>query len=115
MDLSLAVASVGARTVLRVAGEVDVSSAPELQDKLADLIDSAGAVLVVDLAGVTFIDSTGLGVLVGARNRASELGGSISVVVTSDRVLKLFRITGLDAVFEVHPSIEAAVAGDAQR
>lgn len=115
MDLSLAVASAGARTVLRVAGEVDVSSAPQLQDKLSDLVDVAGAALIVDLSGVTFIDSTGLGVLVGARNRAAELDGSISLVVASDRVLKLFRITGLDGVFDVHPSLDDAVAGDAQR
>lgn len=113
MDLSLATASRGAHAVLSVAGEVDVSSAPALQDKLAELVEG-NAPTVVDLTGVTFIDSTGLGVLVGARNRSAELGRSISVVADSDRVLKLFRITGLDGVFDVHPTVEAAVAGDAQ-
>lgn len=113
MDLSLAIASVGARTVLKVAGEVDVSSAPQLQDKLADLVETAGDGLIVDLSGVSFIDSTGLGVLVGARNRSAELNRSIDVVVASERVLKLFRITGLDSVFDIHPSVDDAVAGDA--
>jgi anti-sigma B factor antagonist len=61
------------------------------------------------LTSVTFLDSTGLGTLVAARNRAEEAGGQLPIIGSGERVLKLFRITGLDEVFEIYPSIEAAV------
>jgi anti-sigma B factor antagonist len=97
-------------TVLEVAGEVDVYTAPTLRDRITDLLDAGQRRLVVNLSTVEFIDSTGLGVLVGALNRAKELGGSLDLVCPQERVLKLLRITGLDDVFSVYRSVGAATA-----
>jgi anti-sigma B factor antagonist len=99
------------RTLLEVVGEVDVYTAPALRDRISDLIDAGQHALVVDLGGVEFLDSTGLGVLVAGLNRAKEVGGSLTLVCPQERVLKLFRITGLDEVFTVHGTVDEALAG----
>ena len=96
-------------SVVDVAGEVDVFSAPELAEQLSQLFDAGRQTVVVDLTSVTFLDSTGLGTLVAARNRAEEAGGQLPIIGSAERVLKLFRITGLDEVFEIYPSIQAAI------
>jgi anti-sigma B factor antagonist len=106
--VDLRVSSAAERTVLSVAGEVDVANAGSLRERLEDLLTHSPRGLIVDLTPLTFIDSTGLGVLVGARNRAMEIGVPLALVCAQERVLKLFRITGLDAVFEIHPTLEAA-------
>jgi anti-sigma B factor antagonist len=105
VDLTLNTRSEADRTVLEVAGEVDVYTGPTLRDRISDLLDSGAHDLVVDLSKVDFIDSTGLGVLVGALNRAKELDGSLQLVCAQERVLKLLRITGLDQVFTVRASL----------
>jgi anti-sigma B factor antagonist len=105
VDLTLNTRSEADRTVLEVAGEVDVYTGPTLRDRISDLLDGGANDLVVDLGKVDFIDSTGLGVLVGALNRAKELGGSLQLICAQERVLKLLRITGLDQVFTVRASL----------
>jgi anti-sigma B factor antagonist len=113
VDLSLNTRTQGEHTVLEVSGEVDVYTAPALRDRITDLLDAGQQVLIVDLAGVEFLDSTGLGVLVAGLNRAREVGGSLALVCPQERVLKLFRITGLDEVFTVHSTVEEALASPA--
>ena len=108
MELSLERITVSGRTVLVVAGEVDVYSAPTLRDRLADLIESGDPTVIVDLSGVDFLDSTGLGALVASLKLAEERGGQLPLVCSADRILRLFRITGLDSVFTIHPSAESA-------
>jgi anti-sigma B factor antagonist len=110
MDLELSESAADGCAVLAVGGEVDVYSSPAFRARMLELLD-ADPQLVVDLSGLAFIDSTGLGVLVAARNRALENGGAVAFVCTQDRVLKLLRITGLDSVFDVHATVEEAVAG----
>jgi anti-sigma B factor antagonist len=113
VDLTLNARKQADHTVLEVAGEVDVYTAPGLRDRISDLLDSGEHRLVVDLGGVEFLDSTGLGVLVAGLNRAREVGGSLAIVCPQERVLKLFRITGLDEVFAVHSTVDDALAGSA--
>jgi anti-sigma B factor antagonist len=113
VDLTLNTRTQGEHTVLEVAGEVDVYTAPGLRDRISDLLDGGQHRLVVDLGGVEFLDSTGLGVLVAGLNRAREVGGSLSLVCPQERVLKLFRITGLDEVFTVHGTVDEALASSA--
>lgn len=110
MNLSLTASSTGDRTVLAVRGEVDVHSASQLQDRLLQIIDSGQQSVVVDLSWLSFIDSTGLGALVAARNQAEQASVALRIACKSERMLKLFRITGLDAVFEIYPTLAAAVA-----
>ncbi len=99
----------GGFTVLDVGGEVDVYSAPVLRDRIAGLVDRGECDLVVDLDGVQFLDSSGLGVLVAGFTSARARGGDLRLVCTQNRLLVPFRITGLDHVFGIFPTVEAAV------
>jgi anti-sigma B factor antagonist len=109
VDFSMSRQTVAGYPVLTLRGEADISSAHMLRDGLTELIDSGGEAVVVDLTEVTFLDSTGLGVLVGARNAAVEAKSGLPIACEDGRILKLFRITGLDNVFDIHPSVDAAV------
>ncbi len=110
MDLSLSTRTVDDRTVVEVAGEIDVYTAPRLREQLVELVNGGNYHLVVDLEGVEFLDSTGLGVLVGGLKRVRAHDGSLRLVCTQERILKIFRITGLTKVFSIHDSVDDAVA-----
>lgn len=97
------------RTVVAAAGELDVHTAPALQSELDPRSQQPNAALVVDLSDVGFIDSTGLGVLVTTLKHVRESGGSLDVVVTSPRVLKVLALTGLDVVIPLHETLDEAV------
>jgi anti-sigma B factor antagonist len=97
-------------TVLAVKGEVDVYTAPRLREKLVELVSQDKLQVIVDLEGVDFLDSTGLGVLVGGLKRLRSHDGDLGLVCSQPRVLKVFEITGLTKVFEIHNSLDAAVA-----
>lgn len=102
------------RTVIEVGGEVDVYTAPGLREAIASLVDNGTYHLIVDLESVDFLDSTGLGVLVGALKRVRAHDGAIDLVCTQGKILKIFRITGLEKVFSIHGSVQAAdSAGEA--
>jgi anti-sigma B factor antagonist len=109
VELAMSQQTVGGYAVLAVRGEVDVYSAPTLQEGLTTLLDSGAKPVVVDLTEVGFLDSTGLGVLVAARTSAADTGRTLPIACDHERILRLFKITGLDGVFEIHPSVEAAV------
>src|SRR6202035_5970196 len=114
MELGLAVDDTRTPfTVLAVNGEVDVYSAPRLRERLVDLVSQGHRQIVVDLEGVDFLDSTGLGVLVGGLKRLRSHEGDLTLVCTQHRILKVFEITGLTKVFAIHDSVEAAVSGAA--
>ena len=108
MDLSLTERTVDQHVVVEVHGEADVHTAPELRDRLISVLDSGHSSVVADLSWLSFIDSTGLGALVAARNHANASGASLRLVCTSERLLKIFRITGLHEVFEIHPTLAQA-------
>lgn len=110
MDISVSQTSAGDVPILAVSGEVDVYSAPALKDRISELIESGQKTMIVDLSGVAFLDSTGLGALVEARAATTEAGGALPLVCSQERILKLFTITGLDGVFTIHPKISDAVA-----
>ncbi|MGN6607483.1 MAG: STAS domain-containing protein [Jatrophihabitans sp.] len=111
MELAVSRESVAGASVLSVRGEVDVYSAPTLRDNLTELLESGAEAVVVDLTEVAFLDSTGLGALIGARTEAENSGGRLALVCTNDRILKLFTITGLDSVFSIYEGVDEAVAG----
>ncbi len=110
MDLSLSTRTVGDRTVVEVGGEIDVYTAPKLREQLVELVNDGSFHLVVDMEGVDFLDSTGLGVLVGGLKRVRAHEGSLRLVCNQERILKIFRITGLTKVFPIHTSVDEAVA-----
>jgi anti-sigma B factor antagonist len=110
VDLSLDSRSHGEHTVVRIAGEIDVYTAPKLREALIDLVNEGNYHLIIDVEAVEFLDSTGLGVLVGGLKRVRAHNGSLSVVCTQERLLKIFRITGLTKVFSIQDSVDAALA-----
>jgi anti-sigma B factor antagonist len=110
MDLSVNTRNAEGVVVVEVAGEVDVYTAPTLRQHLRDATGGTAPRVVVDLSEVNFLDSTGLGVLVGAMGRVREADGSMRLVVSSDHILKVLRITGLDALIPVDADAAAAVA-----
>ena len=95
-------------SVLAVKGEVDVYSAPRLREKLVELVSQGHRHIVVDLESVDFLDSTGLGVLVGGLKRLRSHEGDLTLVCTQARILKVFEITGLTTVFRITDTVEAA-------
>lgn len=100
MDLSIDVRREGDDAVVTLAGELDISTAPDVQDALAELTDAPRKV-VVDLSALEFCDSTGLAALLGAHKTLNENGGSLELLAPSPMLVNLVKITGLDDVFEV--------------
>ena len=110
MDLGLDVTEHDGVAVLAVQGEVDVYTAPRLREKLVELVTQGKHRIVVDLEAVEFLDSTGLGVLVGGLKRVRSHDGDLSLVCTQHRILKVFEITGLTKVFAIYDSVDAALS-----
>jgi anti-sigma B factor antagonist len=108
MELSLSTYDSGDHKVLEVGGEVDVYTAPRLREKLVELVEQGARHVVVDLSRVEFLDSTGLGVLVGALKRLRAVNGTFGLVCAHERLLKIFRITALDRVFQLYDTVAAA-------
>jgi anti-sigma B factor antagonist len=110
VDVSITTSTVGAVQVVAVGGEIDVHTAPQVDEAL-EAVAGPGVAIVADLSKVEFIDSTGLSVLVRALARSRDEDGSLAVVAPTERVTKVLRLTGLDAVLAVYDSVDAAVAG----
>ncbi|CAN5591666.1 anti-sigma factor antagonist BldG [soil metagenome] len=110
MDLSLDHRSEGDRTILEVGGEVDVYTAPKLRERLVELVGEGHYKIIVDMTKVEFLDSTGLGVLVGGLKRVRSHDGTLALVCNQERILKIFRITGLTKVFPMFDTLDEALA-----
>ena len=101
----------GGLLVVAPAGELDAFTAPELRSELHRLLEDVSTTrLVVDLTAVTFLDSSALGVLVGALRRLRERGGELHVVQPRPMVRRIFELTALDAIFTLHGARDEALA-----
>lgn len=109
MELTLSHRREDERTVVEVGGEVDVYTAPKLREKLVELVSEGHYRIIVDMTKVEFLDSTGLGVLVGGLKRVRSHDGELALVCNSERILKIFRITGLTKVFPIHETLDEAL------
>src|SRR5918992_5558152 len=108
IDFSITDRQIDADThVVAVTGEIDLFTAPEFKQRVAAPIDAGRQNIVVDLSATTFIDSSSLGVLIGAHRRLKLRGGTLLVVCSSEAIAKTFKITGLDGVFTLADSVEA--------
>jgi anti-sigma B factor antagonist len=96
--------------VIELGGEIDLYTAPEFKERMAEIIDEGKTRVVVDLSQATFIDSTTLGVLVGGVKRLRPAGGSLALVCADENITKIFEITGLDRVFPIHESRDEALS-----
>lgn len=109
MELGLEARTEGDHTVVSVAGELDVFTAPRLEEKLSELVADGQVQLIVDLSDVSFMDSTGLGVMVKALKWVQDKGGTLQVVAAEERIVKVFKITGLDGVMSLRSSLADAL------
>lgn len=110
MNLEISSRQEGEFLVFDLRGEVDLYSAGSLKEELYRGIDGGAPRVVVNMDGLEFMDSSGLGVLVGALKRLSTQDGEMRLVCNRDNILKIFRITGLDKVFPIDESVEASLA-----
>jgi anti-sigma B factor antagonist len=110
VDLKLGHYNTDGIEVIDVGGTIDIYTAPRLRELLIDLVNKNNYQLIVNLERVEFLDSTGLGVLVGGLKRVRAHDGSLDLVCTQERILKIFRITGLTKVFGIHETVDQALA-----
>ena len=98
-ELKIADENINGIDLVRVSGEVDIYTSQKLKEKLYEVVDRSKGDLKLDFEHVNYIDSTGLGVLVGALKKASQNNRKIYILNLKDNIKKLFLITGLDKVF----------------
>jgi len=108
IDIKVETRTEGDWSIIDVAGEVDVFTAPKLREQILSLVGQGANHLVVNLDGVDFMDSTGLGVLVGGLKRLRERDGKLALAGAHGTVLRVLNITGLDSVFALHETVEDA-------
>lgn len=109
VELSFSTSRVAGIGVVAVTGELDLYTAPLLREELLLALAEPIAGLVVDLDRLAFMDSTGLGLLIGAHRRAEDRGASLRIVCTQPDLVRILHISGLDQVLVVHPSVTSAV------
>ncbi len=90
--------------VIALGGEVDVYTSPRVKQEIVNLLNAGTPKMVVDLTGVEYLDSTGLGVLIGGLKRARERDGDLKLVCDNTRILRIFEITGLTKIFDIYRS-----------
>lgn len=109
--LRVEVRTEGPWAVVTPAGELDHHTAELLREPLEAALDEGRGKIAIDCSGLEFCDSTGLNVLLGARLKAEAAGGGIHLAGMQPVVARVFEITGADAVFTVHATVEDALAG----
>jgi len=109
-DLSIHVRSENERQVFELTGSLDIATSPTVRAALIEASERGDHTIIADLRQLEFIDSTGLGALIGAQRRAKEFHGDVRLVVNDGQILRLLRITGLVRVFGAYHSVEDAIA-----
>ena len=109
MDLKLDHHTKDGIEIVDVEGEIDVYTAPRLRELLIELVNNGFYQLVVNMEKVEFLDSTGLGVLVGTLRRVRAEGGDIRLAAAPSSISRVLSVTGLDQVFRLFPTVEAAI------
>ncbi|WP_329538639.1 STAS domain-containing protein [Streptomyces sp. NBC_01358] len=96
--------------VLEITGDLDYETAPELREAVDGLTVAAGQLLILDLAGLDFCDSSGISALLSARSLTLEQGGAMALAAVPANTGRILRVTGLDQVFTMHPDATMATA-----
>jgi anti-sigma B factor antagonist len=95
--------------VLRIEGDIDAYAAPQIRDRVIDLAGNGTVHIIADLGGAGFLDSAGLGALVGSRKELRARGGSLTLVASTNQILQTFRIAGLSDAFALHSCVPDAI------
>lgn len=109
LRLGIDVRQVSGRPVLFVTGEIDIYTAPLFKQSVVNLVSEGTNNVVIDLSGVTFMDSSGFGTLLGATRRLRPGGGGLHLAGPNSTIQRMLRLTRLDSIMEIHDSVEAAV------
>lgn len=109
MSLTVHTQQRGEFAVISVGGELDLATAPRLQEHITDLLDRGRSRLVFDLTQVSFCDSTGLATLIHAKNSCDEAGGFVRLAAPPREVLRILEVCGLVEVLRTYPTVEQAV------
>jgi anti-sigma B factor antagonist len=109
MSLTVSTEQRGDMVVVAVAGELDMATAPQLQDQITDLLDKSRCRLIFDLAELSFCDSTGLSVFVRAKNSCDEAGGLVRLAAPQRGVLRILEVSGLVEVLQTYPTVDEAL------
>jgi anti-sigma B factor antagonist len=110
MDFAITHHVVGEIALVQLSGWIEIASAPQLRDSLISLVDDGHLHLVIDLSEVVFLDSTGLGVLIGLLHRLRSRDGSVVLAGAKERVYKVFHTTQLTKFFTFTDTVEDAIA-----
>ena len=113
MDFTVGHRFHGDLTIVTVTGEIDVFTTPRLREAILELIENGSLQLVLDFTDVTFLDSTGLGVLVGMYHRLRNRNGSMVLAGPSDRIRRVFYVTQLTKIFQIFDSTDDALRAHA--
>jgi len=106
LDLEVSTRDIGEYTVIKLKGEVDIYTAPSLRETIIDSVERGRYKVAVDLDEVNFLDSTGLGVLVGGLKRVKQHDGELGIICNQESILRIFRITGLTKIFKMFKSTD---------
>jgi anti-sigma B factor antagonist len=112
-NLDLDVSDIDGHAIVALRGELDLSDAPDMAAHLIAAVAACGPRVIVDLAGLTFIDSCGLGTLMRVLRWTRQSGGDLTLVAPQHQVRRVLEVTGLIDVFTVYPSMTPAISGAA--
>ena len=96
--------------VVKLAGEIDMSHSPGVHQALVEILENRPTRLVIDLTDVSYMDSSGVGILVDALRRVRVSSAKLALVAVAPRVLSVLQITKLDQFFEMYQTVEEALA-----
>ena len=111
MDLELSETVRDGYAVVALHGELDISNASDLRERLLAILRDQARSLVLDLSRLTFIDSTGLSVLVATERQANQLGGTLSLAGPQKIAARVLHVSGLDRHFPIFPTVDEAIPG----
>lgn len=108
LRLDYEVRKVSGYPVLAVAGEIDIYTAPLFKQAVVNLVSEGNTDVIIDLSGVTFMDSSGFGTLLGATKRLRPLGGGLHLASPNSTIQRMLRLTRLDSIMKIYDTPEAA-------
>lgn len=104
MSFTITTTTLSDRPLIALVGDADVYNAPKLKAELMEQLEAGQSHIVVDLEGVNYLDATTLGVLIGGLKRCRERDGNLELICPIPRIRRVFEITGLDRIFDLHTS-----------